>query len=370
MGACIPAIMIFTFCVLPAYAQDASAIMKRYSEAIAKIELLSYKINRVDTFVNGTVWNKTGDCHFRRLPQNKLLGFAFSGKRSDVPSQAWYDGQYFFNIDHDKKSYRVDYSPSGGILGHPGGQMVAQELLKADTGITSMSVVETPDHYILRLNFPDVKEYDITNKYKLLHLDKRTYLPQSIIASLHSLDKKQVSVKYFSDVVINDPATMEKMRDKELLASYELKVSQDKNELAELIGKPAPDFGLESFTGQKVNLQNMRGKLVLLDFWEVWCGPCVQSMPKIQAMHEKYAGKGLVVLGVTLDKDNYASNKLFVQKKQLTFPHLLGDEQTISGYKVNAIPEYILIDEAGKVILAQAGFTDDIEKIIKEKLGE
>ena len=163
---------------------------------------------------------------------------------------------------------------------------------------------------------------------------------------------------------------MENMRDKESLASYELKVPQDKNELEVLIGKPAPDFALESFTGQKVNLQNMRGKLVLLDFWEVWCGPCVQSMPKIQAMHEKYAGKGLVILGVTIDRENYSSNKLFVQKKQFTFPNLLGNEQTRSGYKVNAIPEYILIDKEGKVILAQAGFTDDIEKIIKEKLGE
>lgn len=82
-----------------------------------------------------------------------------------------------------------------------------------------------------------------------------------------------------------------------------------------------------------MSLQNMRGKLVLLDFWEIWCGPCVQSMPKIQA-------------------------------------NLLGNEHTKSGYKVNAIPEYILIDKEGKVILAQAGFTDDIEKIIKEKLGE
>ena len=370
IGACIPAVIIFTFCILPAYAQDASAIMKRYSEAIAKIELLSYNVNRVDTFTNGSVWNNKGFCHFRRLPQNKLLGFAFSGKRSDLPSQSWYDGQYYFNIDHDKKSYGVTYNPSRGILGHPGGQMVAQEFLIADTGITSMSVVETPDHYILRLNFPDNKEHDITNNYKLLHLDKKTYLPQSIIACLNALDKKQVCTKYFSDVVINSPATMENMRDKESLASYELKVPQDKNELEVLIGKPAPDFALESFTGQKVNLQNMRGKLVLLDFWEVWCGPCVQSMPKIQAMHEKYAGKGLVILGVTIDRENYSSNKLFVQKKQFTFPNLLGNEQTRSGYKVNAIPEYILIDKEGKVILAQAGFTDDIEKIIKEKLGE
>lgn len=114
--------IIFTFCILPAYAQDASAIMKRYSEAIAKIELLSYNVNRVDTFTNGAVWNNTGYCHFRRLAQNKLLGFAFSGKRSDLPLQSWYDGQNYFNIDHDKKSYVVKSNPGRGILGHPGGQ--------------------------------------------------------------------------------------------------------------------------------------------------------------------------------------------------------------------------------------------------------
>jgi hypothetical protein len=61
-------------------------------------------------------------------------------------------------------------------------------------------------------------------------------------------------------------------------------------------------------------------------------------MPKVQAMHEQYGSKGLVVLGLTLDKNNYSSNKLFAEKRQLKFSNLIGDENIKSGYKVDAIP--------------------------------
>src|SRR5688572_19507644 len=94
----LPLTISCTICIFTSYAQDASLIMTRYKEAIAKIELASYNINRVDTFVTGDVWNNNGYCHIKRLPQDKLFGFAFLGKRTDIPQQSWYDGQYYFDI--------------------------------------------------------------------------------------------------------------------------------------------------------------------------------------------------------------------------------------------------------------------------------
>lgn len=356
---------IFQWC----FGQDAESVMTKYKASIAKIQTLSYEINRVDTFVSGNAWNISGYCHFRREPDNKLFGFNFLAKRKDVPQQAWYDGQYFFSINHELKNFNVDHNPGRYVLGHPGGQMVSPDFFVADTGYTTMSVTDTQEQYILRLQFPDIPEHGITNKYKLLYLDKKSYFPQKIFAHHEAgNDAKQVTVLTFSNLLINDPKSEEQFTNKEFLASYELMERAGKNELETLVGKDAPGFTLQTFSGQSVNLQKLKGKLVLLDFWEVWCTPCVQSMPKVQAMHEKYGGKGLVVLGVSLDK-NIASSKSLAERKKLTFANLLGNEETKKGYKVVAVPEYILIDKTGKIILAQAGFSEDIEKIIIEKLG-
>ncbi len=360
---------IFFYSIQFCTAQDAEAVMKKYQEAISNIQLLSYEINRIDTFASGGVWNNNGYCHLRREPGDKMFGFSFVGKRKDIPDQAWYDGQYFFSINHEKKSYGINRTPSPGVLGSPGGQMVSPEFIRADTGYTALSVSGTADQYILRLQFPDIREHDISNHNKFLYLDKKTYLPQKIISYNDALDKKNVQVRTFSKILVNDRSSEQQLANKELLTSYTQLVRSTKNELEVLIGKEAPAFALQSFAGQPVNLQDLRGKMVLLDFWEVWCGPCIQSMPKVQAMHEKYGEKGLVVLGVTLDKNNLSSNKLFAEKKKFTFTNTLGNEQTEKSYKVNAIPEYILIDKTGKIILAQAGFSEEIEKMIKEKLG-
>lgn len=362
-------VFVFFYILQSSLAQDGEAVMQQYKASIAKIKSLSYEVNRVDTFTSGDVWNNSGYCHFRREPNNKLFGVSFLAKRNDLPEQAWYDGRYFFSVNHEKKNYGVDYTPSRGVLGSPGGQMVSTEFIEVDTGYTAISVTETQDQYILQLKFPDLPEYDVRNRNKLLYLDKQSYLPQKIVACQDALDKKQVTVRSFSNILVNDPKSEKQLPNKEFLASYELLVRSTKDELAELVGKPAPEFALQTFTGQTVDIQQLRGKLVLLDFWEVWCGPCTKSLPKVQAMHEKYGAKGLMVLGVTLDKNNLSGNKLFAEKKKITFANLTGNEEMQKNYKVNAIPEYILIDQSGKIILAKAGFSDEIEKMIKEKLG-
>lgn len=361
---------IFSYSYKLCIAQDAAMVMKRYQEAISKINYLAYDINRIDTFVSGTVWNKSGVCNLRRNPLDDEFGFSFSGKRNDVPEIGCYDGKYFFSVNHDQKTYEARHKPGPGILGHPGGQMVSEEFIRADTGYKSISVAETPEHFVLQFQFPDIPEYDVRNRTKKLFLDKKTFLPQHIISYQHSLDKKQVQIRTFSKLVINDPNSDQEIDIKESMATYKQLNPSTKNELAELVGREAPQFSLQTFTGRPVSLEQLRGKLVLLDFWEVWCGPCIQSIPKVQAMHEKYSGKGLVVLGVTLDKDNLSSNKLFTEKKKLTYSNGLGNEEMEKTYKVNAIPEYILIDQSGKIILAQAGFSDEIEKKITEKLGK
>jgi thiol-disulfide isomerase/thioredoxin len=117
---------------------------------------------------------------------------------------------------------------------------------------------------------------------------------------------------------------------------------------------------------QPLQLNSLRGKVVLLDFWAIWCGPCVGEMPQVQRVHELYAGKGLVVIGVHHNSVPGDRVREFVHKKGLTFPVALDDALggTCGGYNVSAFPTKMLIGRDGKVL--RTGFHNDLLPAVRK----
>lgn len=116
-----------------------------------------------------------------------------------------------------------------------------------------------------------------------------------------------------------------------------------------LLGKPADDFTLADLKGVKRALSAHRGKVVLLDFWATWCGPCRREMPIIAQLHKRYAKKGLVVYGVNCSEPP-AKAKAFVAKYGYTFPQLLdGDGSVQTRYQITAIPTVFIVDKKGLI---------------------
>ena len=111
-----------------------------------------------------------------------------------------------------------------------------------------------------------------------------------------------------------------------------------------------------------------KGKLVLLDFWEVWCGPCMESMPKVQQFYEKYKSKGLEVYGVVHEKEHLDVARQLVQKRKISFPMLLGDEQSKRKYSIDGVPLYVLINREGKIVMVSQGFSPLLEEEIQKNL--
>ena len=130
-------------------------------------------------------------------------------------------------------------------------------------------------------------------------------------------------------------------------------------QLAVKVGDAAPDFNLTSLDGRKVTLASLEGKVVLLDFWATWCGPCKAAMPTIQKLHEAYKDKGVVILGVNTWEKNADAAKDYMAKKKFTYGCLMNGDDLAKAYGVTGIPTLVIIGKDGKVAMADMGLSDD-----------
>ncbi len=133
----------------------------------------------------------------------------------------------------------------------------------------------------------------------------------------------------------------------------------------------APDFTLKSVTGEDITLSSYRGKVVLLDFWATWCGPCMQSIPELVRLQEKYRDKGLVILGISMDTPSQADDdqlKKFMRTFNIKYP-VMRDNGLVSrayfGHSPAAIPTMHIVNREGKIVKTIIGFSPgEVEKSI------
>jgi thiol-disulfide isomerase/thioredoxin len=122
-----------------------------------------------------------------------------------------------------------------------------------------------------------------------------------------------------------------------------------------IVGTAAPDFTLSDANGRPVNLHDLRGNVVVVDFWATWCPPCRAEMPVLQQMHSELAGKGLVVLGLDVGEDAETVTA-FAKQQSYSFPLLLGAEPSVSArYFVEAYPTTFVVDRRGRISFRDLG---------------
>ena len=136
----------------------------------------------------------------------------------------------------------------------------------------------------------------------------------------------------------------------------------------------APDFVFTSLEGASISNASLQGKVVLLDFWATWCPPCRESVPTIQSLHKKYAGKAFEIVGISGDSDE-DSWKAFVAKNNMNWAEYLDSSEMMSEkFEVDSFPTYIVVDKEGVVRYRQSGFgtttqmelEDTINKALKK----
>ncbi len=120
----------------------------------------------------------------------------------------------------------------------------------------------------------------------------------------------------------------------------------------------APDFTLSSLQGEEIRLSEMRGQVVLVNFWATWCPPCRFEMPAMQEVYETYRKRGFVILAVNFKEDE-AQVRSFVDEFRLTFPVLLDKSGNVAAqYRVVGLPSSYFVDAKGRVQAVRVGAMD------------
>ena len=132
----------------------------------------------------------------------------------------------------------------------------------------------------------------------------------------------------------------------------------------------ASDFTLQTLEGNTVSLASLKGKVVLLDFWATWCGPCRETIPHLVSLHMEYHDKGLVVLGMNMDRGDLDVIHRFVKSMGIPYPILLTTEEVARSYGVDALPTTVLIDREGTIRKKVVGFSSTITKQVAEAVRE
>jgi peroxiredoxin len=120
----------------------------------------------------------------------------------------------------------------------------------------------------------------------------------------------------------------------------------------------APDFDLEDASGKDVKLADLKGKVILVNFWATWCEGCQVEIPWFVEFQKEYASRGLVVVGISMDDDGWKSVKPWIKQKKVNYPIVIGNEGLGKQYGLDGMPLTALVDREGRIADVHNGIVE------------
>ena len=133
---------------------------------------------------------------------------------------------------------------------------------------------------------------------------------------------------------------------------------------------PAPDFQLKARDGTQISLAELKGQVVMINFWATWCGPCRQEMPHLEALYQRYNSLGFTLLGVNVEDDPKGA-EAWLSETPVNFPILFDSDNRVTKlYDVVAMPSTVLVDRSGNVRYLHHGYKPGYENEYQNQIRE
>lgn len=338
-----------------------------------QLRYASYQLQRTDTLVNGQTRQLRGKVRLQVLPTDSLFGFAFWAQQTDVAPQQVYDGHQGYEVDSVAHTYRRLTRPSAirGLASQGGGRLLVPDLVHLDTGqVVRWEFRQDVAHYYLTLHYGDLPAYEVRHRRKVVTLARATYLPVAVERRQQTLGQVQCLRYELSELRLNDHTAVFPIGKLSFLDSYRLlETPRITPRLASSpVGQAVSALRLATLSGDTVTSTAWQGRVVLLDFWELWCGPCLEAWPAVEGLRQRYAAQGLLVYGIIHEATAGPALQRWLAAHAGSFPSLRGTPQSRQTYQLSAVPLYVLIDRQGRICHRQEGYSSSLEAAIQQAL--
>jgi len=338
-------------------------------------------------------------CDFKKLPDDTVYYRAFAmfeeNLNSEYSRHFLYTGNEFVNYDDSTgtimpcdpwaadiiatRHNRTFYSVLTHLSSYP---LPNEEGLADSTYSYSLSETRLDGKpcYLVDILGPVDDEPDTvfgmqTLRYEInLWIDKKDYLPIQYSIAFDVLEQQDTMYQYnefkllaFDPNVDESKLTLASIPENIVLKDYE--PYEDPEPLAE--GTPAPEWSLPTLTGDTIRLADLKGKVVLLDFFYKSCAPCCAAMPVLQSLHEKYKDKGFMMIGIDPIDDPEKDKMVdFLAKRGITYTILFSERELSDTYRVSGYPTLYFLDREGKIAKMHIGFGKGMEEELEADLIE
>lgn len=371
---------------------SAKDIFKKMKETIAKAKTINYtsQYKSVNSAIDDSLFVASANVWAKIVPSDTIFGAYFHVEQEGMGTKSdyYYDGLNGIDVIHEHKKPELAKMVTivePLLLGN--GYNTVQSRTSVRPYFEELGSIKAINKWMTMIDSTTVKE-DASKQYWILewpennlkenffatrqvYVDKQSGLPHE----MHRRTKWN-GTRYDTDVYLKnikvDNANDEAFAAlKETYPDYKVTYSKRKsapNEAAvpALIGTKATPFSYASFTGETVSLKEQKSKLVLLDFWESWCGYCFVAMPKLKALYERYSSKGLEIVGVVTE--NKSKVEAILENQQFPYKTIYAKTNILRDYNVHGRPTYVLIDDKGTIVDYAAGDFGKIEKAVEKYL--
>jgi len=382
---------------IASYGQDAKGIMEKTYSKCQSIQSGSYYMTKHMKYMSTNDTSKSSfDCAFEKLKDDTLYSCAFHYKaflESEYTGDVLYTGSDFLTTNNkdstatimstalwakEIQAYRHNYTfytpfttKDSSPLPHDSDFVDGRYTFKF---IGEEYLNDSPCYHV-QVN--EIPENDTESSIKTLQIEfhywiiKSDFVPIQFSTAYDVVMNNDTMHQYEKDVFnrceIND------LKDKSILTLNSIPPCYRIKDFIPYKGPSllpndtlAPNWELPSLTGEQINLTDLSGQLVLIDFFYKSCYPCMQALPTLQALNERYEGKGLRVVGIDPYDKREDGITTFLSKRGVTYMVLLGGKEVSKDYRVSAYPTMYLIDKTGKIILSQVGYGKGTEGMLEE----